>query len=160
MSSLGKRSSEWIDLTADDDDTPSSSRPQKQARRVGGPASSSQPQASQSLATRDQWRLENGEDEIIDLSQDVDEGHGWTNMGSLKDKIVGVRYYTGLASPGESVLVQREPGNPYDSNAIRVNNVLGTQIGHLPKTIAARLAPYMVGCCVYPFQITGCIADT
>jgi SWI/SNF-related matrix-associated actin-dependent regulator of chromatin subfamily A3 len=153
MSSLGKRSSEWIDLTADDDDIPRSSRPQKQVRRVGGPASSSQPQASQSLTTHDQWGLENGEDEIIDLSQDVDEGHEWTNMGSLKDKIVGVRYYNGLASPGEQVLIKREPGNPYDRNAIRVNNVLGAQIGHLPKTIAAKLASYLVGCCVYPLEL-------
>lgn len=41
-------------------------------------------------------------------------------------------------------MIKREPGNPYDSNAIRVNNVQGTQIGHLPKTLAAKLAPYLV----------------
>jgi hypothetical protein len=32
----------------------------------------------------------------------------------------------------------------YDPNAIRVDNVLGSQIGHIPRTVAAKLAPYMV----------------
>jgi len=44
----------------------------------------------------------------------------------------------------EQVIVKREPGNPYDSNAIRINNVQGDQIGHIPKTLAVKLAPYMV----------------
>lgn len=142
-----KRASEWVDLTADSEEnaSPNSSRKHARVNQNGGP-SSSQPQPSQSLTARDQWGVfENGEDEIIDLSQDVDEGHGWTNLGSLKDKIVGVRFYNGLASMGEQVMIKREPGNPYDSNAIRVNNVQGTQIGHLPKTIAAKLAPFLVG---------------
>lgn len=156
-----KRASEWVDLTADNEErefwNPSSSsgsRKQARSSQTGGPSSSrSQPQASQSLTAHDQWGvLENGEDEIIDLSQDVDEGHGWTNLGSLRDKIVGVRFYNGLASPGEQVMIKREPGNPYDSNAIRVNNVQGTQIGHLPKTIAAKLAPFLVGH-IYPLSL-------
>ncbi len=33
----------------------------------------------------------------------------------------------------------------YDSNAIRVDNVLGHQIGHIPRTVAEKLAPYLVG---------------
>lgn len=41
-------------------------------------------------------------------------------------------------------MVKREPGNPYDLNAIRVNNVQGTQIGHLPRVLAGKLAPYLV----------------
>jgi hypothetical protein len=32
----------------------------------------------------------------------------------------------------------------YDPNAIRVDNVLGQQIGHIPRTVAAKLAPYLV----------------
>lgn len=40
-------------------------------------------------------------------------------------------------------MVRREPGNPYDSNAIRINNVHSTQIGHIPRTLASKLAPYM-----------------
>ena len=41
-------------------------------------------------------------------------------------------------------MIRREPSNPYDSNAIRVNNVQGTQIGHLPRQLAEKLAPYLV----------------
>jgi SWI/SNF-related matrix-associated actin-dependent regulator of chromatin subfamily A3 len=33
----------------------------------------------------------------------------------------------------------------YDSNAIRVDNVLGRQIGHIPRAVAEKLAPYLVG---------------
>lgn len=32
----------------------------------------------------------------------------------------------------------------YDSNAIRVDNVLYNQIGHLPRKVAEKIAPYMV----------------
>jgi len=58
---------------------------------------------------------------------------------------VGVQYYTGYASVGEHVIVRREPTNPYDSNALRVENVQRDQIGHIPRTMAAKLAKYMVG---------------
>jgi SWI/SNF-related matrix-associated actin-dependent regulator of chromatin subfamily A3 len=64
--------------------------------------------------------------------------------GLLHTKIVGVRFYSGFANSGEHVMVKREPTNPYDRNAIRVNNVMGMQIGHIPKTMAAKLAKYMV----------------
>lgn len=40
--------------------------------------------------------------------------------------------------------MNREPANPYDQNAIQARNVMGEQIGHLPRTIASKLAPYMV----------------
>ena len=85
----------------------------------------------------------NEENDIIDLSQDVDEGSGWTAVGAIDGKIVGVRYYNGHATSGEQVMVRREPGNPYDSNAVRINNVQGTQIGLL-RNLAPKLAPYMV----------------
>ena len=41
-------------------------------------------------------------------------------------------------------MIKREPGNPYDSNAIRINNVQGTQIGHLPRDLASKLAGFLV----------------
>ncbi|KAL2256470.1 hypothetical protein VTK26DRAFT_1611 [Humicola hyalothermophila] len=63
--------------------------------------------------------------------------------GSFDGKIVGVRYYSGMATVGEVVVCRREPSNEYDSNAIRVDNVLGRQIGHIPRAIAAKLAPYL-----------------
>ncbi|KAJ9382898.1 hypothetical protein DTO063F5_5417 [Paecilomyces variotii] len=62
---------------------------------------------------------------------------------NLPTKIVGVRYYRGQATVGEHVILKREPGNPYDRNAIRVDNVMGHQIGHIPRNTAAKLAKYM-----------------
>ena len=61
---------------------------------------------------------------------------------------MGVRYYNGIAVTNEVVVCKREPANQYDPNAIRVDNVLGRQIGHIPRTVAAKLAPYIVspGC--------------
>jgi SWI/SNF-related matrix-associated actin-dependent regulator of chromatin subfamily A3 len=141
MSSLGKRKSEWVDLTGDEENFVPQS---KQAR--GTHSGSSQPQPSQSLSL---WGAGAGDEasehnDVIDLSQDADEGFGWTCLGATKDKIVGIRYYNGYATPGEKVMIRREPQNQYDRNAIRVNNVQGTQIGHLPRNLAAKLAPYMV----------------
>ncbi|XP_075807202.1 helicase-like transcription factor isoform X3 [Microtus pennsylvanicus] len=40
----------------------------------------------------------------------------------------------------EMVSLQREPDNPYDKNAIKVNNVNGDQVGHLKRNLAAALA--------------------
>ena len=55
--------------------------------------------------------------------------------------IKGLQYYRGVATPGESARLQREPGNIYDRNAIRALNLLGVQIGHIQKEAAAWLAP-------------------
>jgi SWI/SNF-related matrix-associated actin-dependent regulator of chromatin subfamily A3 len=62
----------------------------------------------------------------------------------VSEKIVGVRFYSGHANPQERVHLKREPNNQYDRNAIRVDNVMGAQIGHIPRAMAAKLAPYMV----------------
>lgn len=40
-------------------------------------------------------------------------------------------------------MVRREPRNPYDSNAIRIDNVRRHQIGHIGRDIAAKLAEFM-----------------
>ena len=154
----GKRTSDFIDLTSEDE-------PVCKQARISHPhshsLSSSQPRPSQSLTdtppsthinSRDQWAVPE-ENEIIDLSQDIDEGVEWTVLGSLDGKIVGIQYYHGYATPGEQVMVKREPGNPYDSNAIRVNNVQGTQIGHLPRVLAGKLAPYLVRFPPLPFVV-------
>ncbi|KAJ6034488.1 uncharacterized protein N7446_009238 [Penicillium canescens] len=63
--------------------------------------------------------------------------------GVVSGKIVGVRFYRGHANPKERVILKREPTNQYDRNAIRVDNVMGAQIGHIPREMAAKLAPYM-----------------
>lgn len=41
------------------------------------------------------------------------------------------------------VALQREPNNPYDKNAIKVNNVNGNQVRHIKKDLAAALAYIM-----------------
>ncbi|KAK0715646.1 RAD5-like protein [Lasiosphaeris hirsuta] len=82
------------------------------------------------------------EAEVIDLTQS-DDGPAWEFYGTLDGKVVGIRYYNGVATAGELVMCRREPSNPYDSNAIRVDNVLGAQIGHLPRAVAAKLVPYI-----------------
>lgn len=74
----------------------------------------------------------------VDASRSVFELYG-----SLSTKIVGVRFYSGLATLGEMVVLRREPRNPYDTNAIQVQNVQRDQIGHIPKQMAAKLARYM-----------------
>ncbi|KAF5872570.1 putative rad5-like protein [Botrytis fragariae] len=157
MSNLGKRSasSGFVDLTNSDSEDEVPRAQPKQPRLNSTPglsragSGSSRPSqaagnssSSQALNVRDQWG-EGEEDEIIDLSQDVEEGFGWVLVGALDGKIVGVRFYEGYATAGEQVMIRREPGNPYDSNAIRINNVRGTQIGHLPRELAAKLAGFL-----------------
>ncbi|KAB5572425.1 helicase-like protein [Coniochaeta sp. 2T2.1] len=139
---------------------PSSSRPQP-AHGYQTPPSSSRPQlvtsyqpATSSYGTQSSQRVPSSqaiplsqtagyeEPELIDLTQEED-GPDRELYGSLDGKVVGVRYYRGYASPGEVVICHREPHNQYDENAIRVDNVLGQQIGHIPRTVASKLAPYL-----------------
>lgn len=54
--------------------------------------------------------------------------------------IVGCIYYSGVAHRGEFVNLVREPNNRYDKNAIRVDNLTGTQVGHIKATQASCLA--------------------
>ncbi|KAF4636619.1 hypothetical protein G7Y89_g1465 [Cudoniella acicularis] len=118
MSNLGKRSAQTVDLTGDDENQPSLL---KQARTVNQ-ASSSQSRSSQSLNSRDAWADSNEQDEIIDLSQDVDEGLGWTCVGAIDAK----------SWVSDTTTVSR-----------LINNVQSIQIGHLPRQLAAKLAPYL-----------------
>jgi HIRAN domain/SNF2-related domain len=55
----------------------------------------------------------------------------------------GIRYYRGVAHPGEYVTLVREPSNPYDRNAIRVDNMRGEKVGHIKRELAAVLSPVM-----------------
>ncbi|CAG9950074.1 unnamed protein product [Clonostachys rosea f. rosea IK726] len=80
--------------------------------------------------------------DVLDLTQEED-GPPRELYNTLDAKIVGVRYYNGFASAGEVVLCRREPTNTHDRNAIRVENVLGQQIGHLPRTVVQKLAPFI-----------------
>lgn len=46
-----------------------------------------------------------------------------------------------MVGPGEEVTLVREPHNPHDRNAIQVLNISKTQVGHIPRNIASKLAP-------------------
>jgi SWI/SNF-related matrix-associated actin-dependent regulator of chromatin subfamily A3 len=130
-----KRAAEAIDLT---DDTSTRGRAPKQQRTA---YNSTQSGASQQDAV---YIDDDDEEEDMSATQGMSEQlYSWTLYGTMHGKIVGVRYYTGYATEGEMVVVRREPHNAYDSNAIQVLNVQGTQIGHIPKTVAAKLAKYM-----------------
>ncbi|NXI61513.1 HLTF factor, partial [Anseranas semipalmata] len=63
--------------------------------------------------------------------------------GTLRGSVVGLRYYTGVVNNNEMVALQREPNNPFDKNAVKVNNVNGDQVGHIKKELAAALAGIM-----------------
>ena len=105
---------------------------------------------SHSQRDRDNWlaSTQAQEDDIrreIDLEEDFDDDvyANYQLYGILNTRIVGCRFYGGRCVVGEYVKVRREPGNPYDTNAIRIDNVMAEQIGHIGRDVAAKLAPLM-----------------
>ncbi|KAH7114050.1 SNF2 family N-terminal domain-containing protein [Dactylonectria macrodidyma] len=154
-----KRPREVIDLTGDEERQSQSKRTAPSSGRssrfnpVGNSRYSSSPGAS-SVYGASQVRSFQGssqafpssatvdEPDVLDLTED-DDGPVRELYGTFDGKIVGVRYYSGYASPGEVVLCRREPQNQYDRNAIQVVNVFHEQIGHLPRQVVEKLAPYV-----------------
>jgi SWI/SNF-related matrix-associated actin-dependent regulator of chromatin subfamily A3 len=64
---------------------------------------------------------------------------------SISTKVVSVTFGNRQATiqqlaVGEAVVLQREPYNTYDPNAICVERGDGSQIGYIPKELAAQLA--------------------
>ncbi|XP_064372504.1 helicase-like transcription factor isoform X2 [Dromaius novaehollandiae] len=81
---------------------------------------------------------------VADTSGTVEEDTDSAILyGTLRGSIVGLRYYKGVVNNNEMVALQREPNNPYDKNAVKVNNVNGDQVGHIKKELAAALAGIM-----------------
>ena len=60
-------------------------------------------------------------------------------------QVVGVRFYTGIVHRNEMVMLVREPQNPYDPNAIRVDNLSGIKVGYVNSKSgdAGLLSPLM-----------------
>ncbi|XP_060690517.1 helicase-like transcription factor isoform X1 [Hemiscyllium ocellatum] len=77
---------------------------------------------------------------LTDDTASPDEDLDSVLFGNLRGNVVGMRYYTGVVSNNEMVALQREPNNPYDRNAVQVNNVNGIQVGHIKRELAAPLA--------------------
>lgn len=133
------RSVDVVDLT--DDTPPPSKNPRldsRQARGSGGPSQFAHPQTSPASQV-----LDGDDEDPVDLTQHDSSSPPLELYGSMDNKIVGVRYYNGIATPGELVVLRREPNNMYDRNAIRVDNVMGAQIGHMPRKVVEKLAPYI-----------------
>uniref|UniRef100_A0A8D0EXG2 Helicase like transcription factor n=1 Tax=Strix occidentalis caurina TaxID=311401 RepID=A0A8D0EXG2_STROC len=80
---------------------------------------------------------------VGDISGTDEDTESAILYGTLRGSVVGLRYYTGIVNNNEMVALQREPSNPYDKNAVRVNNVNGDQVGHIKKELAAALAGIM-----------------
>lgn len=64
-------------------------------------------------------------------------------FGTLRGNVVGLRYYSGVVNKNEMVSLVRQPDNPYDRNAVQVNNVYGDQVGHIKKELALPMAYIM-----------------
>jgi len=64
----------------------------------------------------------------------------------VRTAIVGSGYYEGALTrvgalkSGERVLLQREPTNPHDKNAVAVFSEDGVKLGHVPRTEAPTVA--------------------
>lgn len=94
----------------DDDDAPTSSIPiPKRNKRPSNPGASAQLNYDSDDDA--------GAHDVIDLSQDTEGefGEDWEHYGHMLTKVVGVQYYTGIATVGEQVLLMREPRNKASS---------------------------------------------
>ncbi|TCD63046.1 hypothetical protein EIP91_006059 [Steccherinum ochraceum] len=131
--------------------TPGPSQKQRKAAFQAAQAAGASPSQSQSRPASSAQPLRRiveptatqiAEDEAAsaDVPQDdsVDE-----EIVSMRASVVGIQYYKGLVGMGEEVRLIREPRNRYDPNAIKVENIGRTQVGHIPKNIAAKLAPLL-----------------
>ena len=76
-----------------------------------------------------------------DDDDDDDDMHHF--IGTVKGAVVGVQHYRGIISKKEMLEFRREPKNKYDTNAIAVHNSAGDMVGHVPREIAATMAPLM-----------------
>ena len=62
-------------------------------------------------------------------------------------------------SETDSIILERDPYNEYDSNAVKVcviNDDGKQQIGHLPRTLAAIISPKMRRGAEFPASIVAC----
>jgi SWI/SNF-related matrix-associated actin-dependent regulator of chromatin subfamily A3 len=78
-------------------------------------------------------------------------------IASCPCNIVGIQHYTGTAHEGEFVRFVREPHNPYDRNAVRVDNMQGESVGHIKHNQAKLLVPYLDNGDLFDLQLEGTI---
>ena len=68
---------------------------------------------------------------------------GSPTLGPLFVPLAGAGHYRARAQVGEPVTLIREPDNPHDRNAIRVDNPAGETLGHIPRRTAHWMAPLL-----------------
>jgi len=145
-----KRPAEVIDLTGSESPKPKHARhdaSSQQSSQVvpqfhSGPSSSLA--SSATLPSSARTAIDDDDGFELSLTQADDSSTPQMELyGSFEGKIVGVKYYNGVVTPGEMILCRREVNNQYDPNAIRIDNVMCRQIGHLPRTLVKKLAPYI-----------------
>src|SRR5690606_41396851 len=66
-----------------------------------------------------------------------------TNLAGGKFRPMDAQQITLSLEPGTPLRLEREPTNPYDPNAIKVNEVDGVHLGYVPKNVAVHLAPWL-----------------
>ncbi|KXJ92263.1 RAD5-like protein [Microdochium bolleyi] len=145
-----KRPVEVIDLTEADSPQPKHPRhdnpgnqPSSQVLPSHGRSMGSPGQPDGPVPSSARSALDDDEDGLLLTQADDSNNPQMELYGSFEGKIVGVRYYNGVVTPGEMILCIREVNNQYDPNAIRIDNVMRRQIGHLPRTLVKKLAPYI-----------------
>jgi len=81
----------------------------------------------------------------------VPEEPRYRNLAATLDsEVVGRRHYPCPIAAGEFLRLCREPENPYDPNAIRVETLAGIKAGYLPRTCACWLAEWLDGGAIEP----------
>ena len=76
-----------------------------------------------------------------------EEAHAYHSGSAIITNVVGVTFNGRQAviarlDVGDTLLLRREPDNPYDRNAICVECPTGLQVGYLNRNLAAQLAPF------------------
>ncbi|KAH8119200.1 SNF2 family N-terminal domain-containing protein [Phellopilus nigrolimitatus] len=125
--------------------SPVKTQKKRKADSLAGPSSSQTRVPSSSQSVNDGGTITQGNViEIDDNDEEYSEEEPKDELYCMmSSQVVGVQYYKGLVGPGEEVTLTREPLNRYDRNAIQVKNIAGAQVGHIPRTIAAKLAPLL-----------------
>jgi hypothetical protein len=77
-------------------------------------------------------------------------------LGVLRLSMAGTQYHDAVVTNSETVILEREPHNAYDANAIVVQNQAFEKVGYVPRRIAAWMAN-LVDC--GKLQIVGYIPD-
>lgn len=123
-----KRQLEYIDLTQEDDgafsgssashDASSSYRAPKLPRTGSNGSRATAGSSQQHISVIGGYDDEDEEDwsqEVLDASQSYSEVEArYIQYGTWENKIVGCRFYSGIVTKGEFVMLRREPQNPYD----------------------------------------------